>query len=491
MNPGLEDSVWMMLNSALEVYRDSPRATKWLRHQMRRFEEPLRIAVAGPPKSGKSTLINAIVGEEVAPIEVEDGTQVFTWYQDGPMARATAYSPRGPVPDVSVTRVDRGLHVDVRNWQAKDVNEVVVDLPTRALRHAILIDTPALDAGAAQDAGRTMDQISREADAVLYLMRSVHGMDLGSLRSLQDNAIARATPVNTILVLSRADEVGGGRIDALTSAKQIARRYRRDMKMRALCQNLVAVAGLVAQSGRTLRESEFAVLAALAAKPRAELADFLLSADRFIGEDFPVPLEPEVRGELLERWGIFGVRLASTLIRTGCDTPSKLSSQLTQRSGLAELRESISQFFVGRRHVLKARSALLALDFVLRMEPRPGARRLFAELERTLANAHDFRELRLLASLRTGRTRLPAQLETEAERLIGAQGTGIAARLGIEDPVAESHLRLLGSQALDRWRDLAENPVFSQEQRRAVQIVVRSCEGVLAGLAGPRGAMVG
>src|SRR5438270_13111650 len=49
-----------LLGQALDVYRDSPRATSWLGRHLERFDEPLRLAVVGPPRSGKSTLVEAI-----------------------------------------------------------------------------------------------------------------------------------------------------------------------------------------------------------------------------------------------------------------------------------------------------------------------------------------------------------------------------------------------------------------------------------------------
>ena len=78
------------------------------------------------------------------------------------------------------------------------------------------------------------------------------------------------------------------------SARRIARRYRADDKLRGLCQTVVAVAGLLAHTGRTMRQDEFAALAALAALPPDELDALLLSADRFARPDGPA--EPSARG---------------------------------------------------------------------------------------------------------------------------------------------------------------------------------------------------
>ncbi|HEY0807997.1 MAG TPA: hypothetical protein VGD84_23220, partial [Pseudonocardiaceae bacterium] len=77
------DVAWTVLSTAAEQYRDSPRATSWLSACLARLQEPTRIGVAGPPGAGKSTVVSALAGELIAPIEVAGGTGVFAWYRDG------------------------------------------------------------------------------------------------------------------------------------------------------------------------------------------------------------------------------------------------------------------------------------------------------------------------------------------------------------------------------------------------------------------------
>jgi hypothetical protein len=479
----LGEAVWTLMTEALELYRDSPAATHRLRGHLDRLGEPLRIAVAGPWQAGKSTLINALVGDEVAPIEAPDGTAVFAWYQDGPQPRATAYpASGGPGHDLPVRRSAAGLQVDVSDWQPDRVTDVVVQWPMRTLRHAVLLDTPAVTWSPDQSRPPGTDKILADADALLYLTPDARGTDRWFPEAAQEGPVARAAPVNLILVLSRADEVGGGRIDALVSAKRLARQQYRDPAIRSLCIDAVAVSGLVAMAGRVLSESDFAALATLAGMPRADLEPALLSTDRFLGAPFPAPLDAAVRFTLLERLGLLGVHLATTLIRTGSDTRATLAAELVRRSGLTELRESLAGSFIARTEVLKARSALVALDAILRAEPRPGHKRLLGGVERILASAHDLRELRLLATLRDQRLGFAAELSAEASRLIGAEGTTAAARLGLDHQAAADELWGLGTHALSRWQDRADDPLLGPDQRRAATVVVRSCEAILAAL---------
>ncbi|MBG6065086.1 GTPase [Micromonospora ureilytica] len=475
----LDEAAWGLLHQAIELYQDNPRAVAELRHQVARLEQPLRIAVVGPWRSGKSTVLNALMGEEVAPVERADGA--FTWYEDGAAPHATAYPVGQPPQELAVVKSATGLRVDL-GWGAGDVRDIVVRWPTRALRQITLIDTPAVTGGAEPGRVPVLERVLRDADAVLYLTRDGRDSDLRVLESARDSAVGQSAPVNVIMVLSRADETGGGRIDGLLTARQLARRHYRDPRVNALSVNVVACSGMIGLAGRMLGESDFTALATLAQVPRAELDAHLISADRFLRGELPVRLDPEVRAALLGRFGVFGVRLAATLVRSGFDSRVKLSAELIRRSGLTELRESVTRCFIDRRDALKARSALAAVEALLRAEPTRGSAELVGAVEQILAGAHEFRELRLLVALRNTRLGFDAELAAEAQRLVGGDGVGLAARLGVEHETDVRRLWEVASDAQWRWRDRAEDPLLPLAQRRGAQVVVRSCEGMIAEL---------
>jgi hypothetical protein len=234
-----------------------------------------------------------------------------------------------------------------------------------------------------------------------------------------------------------------------------------------------------------MRQHEFTALTALAGMPRADLDGMLLSVDRFSRADLPEGTagpDADARARLMERFGLFGVRLATTLIRQGMHDPNEVAAELVKRSGLDELRAVLSTQFSERRDLLKARSALLAIDLVLSREPRPSAAPLAAEVERILSGAHEFAELRLLATLRSGAIALPEEVLVEAERLLGGDGGTPFARLGLEPTAHPQELRAAALEAASRWARRAESPMSSRAVSDVSRLVVRSCEGVLAQL---------
>ena len=483
----LSGAVRRVLRGAVHTYRDQPRTADALRRQLQRLDEPLRVAIAGKVKAGKSTLLNALVGEAVAATDAGECTRVVTWYRDGPHPKIMMHPLDGTPAPLPVVRRDAALHIDLGGTPADRLDRLVVDWPAQSLRTMTLIDTPGIASLSTQNSQRTVrflepdDDTPTEADAVIYLMRHLHVADAEFLESFRDQGVARATGVNTVAVLSRADEIGAGRVDAMVSARGIAARYRAEPALRGLCQNVVAVAGLLGHTGRTLRQSEFVALTGLAGVPREELEKALLSADRFLRVDFDaLPSSPQARRELLHRFGLFGIRLSTSLIRQGTDSPSALAAELVARSGLDELQRVLHSQFAERRELLKVRSALLALQRVLRADPadRGG---LAGQVERILAGAHEFAELRLLAALRSGAVGLPRQLGEEAERLLGDAGAAPAVRLGLPADATVEQLCRAADDTLRRWQRHAENPMFGRRAADACRVVVRTCEGILAG----------
>lgn len=484
----LGNAVREVLRRAIDVYRDSPETSAWLRHHLVRFDEPLRLAIAGMVKAGKSTLLNALVGEDLAPTDAGECTRVVTWYEDGHAPGVTLHpAGGGPPRPLRIDRAQGSLHIDLEGVPPDDVERLVVTWPSASLRTTTLIDTPGIGSLSEGTSARTHrfltpDETATAADAVLYLMRHLHANDVRFLEAFHDQGVARAAPVNTIAVLSRADEVGAGRADALLSARRIAARYRADEQLRGLCQSVVAVAGLLAHTARTLRQEEYVALTRLAALPAGQLEALLLSADRFAESEEPSDPPVETRRRLYDRFGMFGLRLATARIRHGVDGSAALAAELVRRSGLVELRTVLATQFTERRDLLKARSALLALDTVLRREPRPAAGPLVVEVERILAGAHEFAELRLLSELRGRSLRLPRDLAEEAERLVGGEGGAPATRLGLAGQAEPAELRAAALEALGRWRRRAESPLSTRAAADAARVVIRSCEGILAKL---------
>jgi hypothetical protein len=476
-----------VLTTARQVYQDTTHDTR-LSELADRLDEPLRVAIAGRVKAGKSTLLNALVGDRLAPTDAGECTRIITWYQDGHTYQVTAH-PTGEAPrQLRFNRDQTAIEVDLAGLSPEKITRLTITWPSQALRTATLIDTPGIGSLSEQVARRAFELLAPEdeetpADAVLYLLRHLHRNDLDFLRAFHDTEVSQPNPVNAIGVLSRADEIGVGRLDSVASARRIAGKMATDPNVRRVVQTVVPVAGLLAETAATLTEAEVAHLRKVAALPVSDAESLLLSADRFAELMPALGLTSIEREALLGRFGLFGIRLVASLVRHGvATTATELAAELTDRSGISELREVLNTLFFQRRDVLKSRSALLALDRLTRTEPRPGSEAVATEVEEIIASAHPFRELRILSAIRAGWVDGKSDVVAELERLIGGGGAATHQRLGLPADADHATLTSAASEALARWQRRAESPLTSHELAVAARVAIRSCEGMLATL---------
>ncbi len=480
------EQVRSLLRMARTFYTD-PLELHRLDELEDRLDEPLRVAIAGKVKAGKSTLLNGLVGEELAPTDASECTRIVTWYIDGTTYRATLHMDDGEQIPTPFSRQAGAIDVDLQGKPATDVDHITVEWPSSSLTELSLIDTPGIASISADLSARTHrfvladSEHESEADAVVYLMRHLHPTDIRFLESFQDLQVGRTNPINAIGVLSRADELAGGQDDALVSAAKVAARYRSSPQVRRLCQTVVPVAGLLAQAASTFRQSEYNLITRIAGLPQDQLDLLLASADRFVDNDLVANVVSTDRETLIRRLGLYGVRRAVYAVREGLvDDTQGLAQYLFEQSGLAELRRVLMSQFAARRDVLKAQAALQALGQRLRTSPPPsGADKLMFELERQRSTAHVFTEIQLFAAIRAGVVPFNDNEVDAVERLLGAEGYSPTVRLGLPDDATPEQIRDELNERIRTWRSRAENPLANRELSDAAQVLVRTCEGML------------
>ncbi len=452
---------------------------------------PLRVAVAGWMKAGKSTLLNALLGEPLAPTDAGECTRVLTEFRYGPEPAVAVVDAAGVAHPRPPHRDARGaLDIDL-DMDLEAVRRLEVAWPLPALAGVSYLDTPGLESPTPGLAARARRALlgelagDRGVDAVIYLMRHLHASDVAFLEAFAVAPRSDSGPVNAVGVLARADEVGGGRLDAPVVAERVAARYRRDPRLRRLVQTVVPVNGLLAVAAGRLGEGEVAALGALAQLPGPRRAAVLRSAELLVAAPDLASVSPIVRAELIRHLGPFGVRMGAELLAAGEVEPDVLGVALRAASGIDGLRGLLQERFAARAGALSARSALAVAERVASGQDEPVRSQLLGQVEEVVANAPQLAELGALNLLRLAPPRMPAALLDEAEGLLGGFGTAPAERLGLGRAAGPDEVAGAALAAADRWRALSESPWGDVAATRLARVALRACEGMVAEVAPP------
>jgi replication fork clamp-binding protein CrfC len=491
------DRVRAILRGTMGAYRSDPAYAHRpdVHNELTRIEsrlnQPMRIALAGTLKAGKSTLVNALVGEDIAPTDATEATRIVTWFRHGATPKVTANHRGGRRSNVPISRGadgssdgSRGLTFDLARLDPDDVVDLDVEWPAAELINTTIIDTPGTSSLSRDVSERTLrllvpdDGVPR-VDAVVFLLRTLNAADIALLTQIGTLVGGAAGALGVIGVASRADEIGAGRIDAMMSAREVATRFTEEMDKTGICQAVVPVSGLLALTARTLRQSEFAALEKLAGVETADLTKAMLSVDRFVREDGALPVDAATRAALLDRFGMFGIRISIAVLRAGVSDSVALADELLERSGLIALRDVIDQQFAQRSELLKAHTALLSLRRFVEVNPVYATPQIIADLDPLLADTHAFEELRLLGQLRSRPTTLNEDEMASLRRIIGGSGTDFETRLGLRPDTPYDGPRAAFAAA-QRWRRRADHPLNDPFTTRACRAAVRSAEAMVA-----------
>ncbi|MGH3877716.1 MAG: dynamin family protein [Actinophytocola sp.] len=485
----------------------SARTAAGFREVLRRLSAPLQVAVAGRIKSGKSTLVNALIGRRVAPTDVGECTRLVTRFQYGTVDRVELIFTDGRkqvLPFDAGGMIPNDLEVDFEK-----VSHLEAYLTNAVLRDLTVIDTPGLGSlddasvkrteqllGAAKhrkseedeadgEAGDDddLDPTSRNAvagaEAVLYVVtQGVRADDQQALAAFTAATASReAGPVNAIAVLNKADtimpeSVTGSDGDVWKAASLLAEKQAQSLKPRVA--DVIPVIGLLAESAESggFTSADADALRSLSKLDDATWETMLMSADIFATWECEIPSGTRTR--LLEKLDLYGVRVAVDALRADPElTAGSLRRSLLNASGLAGVRGRLDAVFRARADGIKAAAALASVTALAHASGDPGERqRVHDAIEVLLAKpeAHQLRLLEALTLVTSGAVAMPEDLAEEVLRV--GSSADVGEQLGLK---GRPH-KELSAYALERagwWRSFASFGA-TPAQSRVAHVVHRA-----------------
>jgi hypothetical protein len=437
----------------------------------RRLSEPLRVAIAGRLKAGKSTLVNALIGRRVAPTEVGECTRIVTQFRYGTADRVDVVRRDGS--RVSLPLDESGMIPQRLGVPRSEISYVDVALTSDHLRDLMVVDTPGLasansvvSAGARRflfneapiDEDIDDDSVGAlsGAEAIVYVFtQSVRADDVAALEAFRSiSARLSSNPINSLGLFNKVDKLAGGTADPWPVAGPLA--ADQAAVLRRVVSDVVPIVGLLAETteaGR-LTAADCEALRSLARLPDGERTVLLASVDLFAGRECPVARE--ARERLLRLLDLYGIGFAiAHLVANPQLATSELIRLLHTVSGFPRLRETLNHAFRWRSDAIKAGWALSSLEKIASHAPRPPDRELLRDAIERVLQQPDYHRLRLLEVAQlvtTGAVDLPDQMETELTRLALSNDPRFILDLPAAAPEQLSRAAL---EAATRWRAYA------------------------------------
>jgi len=466
--------------------------------------EPMRVAIAGRIKAGKSTMTNAMLGEVLVPTGREELTfnvnrlrfgqerSLAVHYKDGRVSE-----PRSLHELEALTR-RREEHQEL----LAGIEHIEVFYPNELLRSFNLIDTPGVESFFGQDSQNTLEFLnlspddvnarsereSRDADALLWLFtRSLATSDEALVSEFTGPTLGNASPVNTIGVLTQVDRYWKDEEDPLQAGERVCERLYGEPGVARHLYRLQPVCGKIGLGAQTLTGHEAKTLRSLACVSDDALRGALETTRRFTeGGLREVDVPAEDRRAVLDRLDQYGVLLACRILREMGGDDAELKRELLRRSGVGELRELVIAHFGRRALLIKLMTALRRVrraTFQQRRQANEQDRALIDEIaarfEALEEREHGFAELGVLRQFYAGNLRFKGDDASELLRVVGEFGATLEERLGLERGAPLAAVIERAEQRAGRWRTRSNDFGLDRKSLRAARVLARSYDRIL------------
>jgi GTP-binding protein EngB required for normal cell division len=184
-NQSMEDMSYSDIRDLIDEYEerfsgvgwvDSAALSKRLNEIRRQLERPVRLSFVGNFSVGKSTVINSILGEEVAPVNQTPTTAVICHFRYGDTKRVRFHYEDGTFEEegfFAFKQFSDHSQIDEENddeqiERIERIDHVEIFYPNEVLREITLVDTPGFGASTEEDEDITRSHL-RGADAVCWI----------------------------------------------------------------------------------------------------------------------------------------------------------------------------------------------------------------------------------------------------------------------------------------------------------------------------------
>ena len=504
----LKSEIYGLLYNGKRLCADCAEAgelLKSLREMEQRLEQPLRVAVVGMMKAGKSTFMNALMGADILYTGNLETTYTVGWFRYGEQPFLTICFRNGETMDAPFKELQKW---SVREYEKEnpgihDVKYLIIHYPSEVLKQLEFIDTPGLNSVYGTDAENTLDFLSIKgseetvyeasaADAVIYAFsKSAAGFDREILQAFHSGG-AGASPINSVGILTKVDATGIWDIFSaatpVEAAKPVADTVMQHPDMKNLLFAVFPVCAKVMEGYAKLTARDWEALYSVARTDEDTLADLLFDAEQFAvcGEAEFEKLAPAPRRKrLMGMLGQYGILEIAKLIRSG-KKPDEIETILKEACGIQAVRDILLSHFGNRVFLIKSRyifTHLRALTHQLMHDPESSAglrnicEEIREEIDGIMSSVQTLKELKILQMYYNGQVEFFSEEEKEDFLCVtGEYGRSAEARLGMKEGYTVRQLARRAREKVDFWHERASGFMLPGAYVEAAATLARSYE---------------
>ncbi len=502
----LRSELYGLIDRTARICANIPEAKDMLKSfkdLRERLDKPLRVAVVGMVSAGKSTFMNALMGENIATTGTAETTYTVSWFRYGKTPSLTVRFRDGEEIDLPYEELGNwSVRASAqKNGRMEDVEYLIVNYPAEVLKTIEFIDTPGLDSMYGTDSQNTMSFLSiddlsdrgskdtvREAgkaDAVIFVMSGpVTGLTYNTLMAFYGNKASNTSPINSIGIMTKQDNLwkNFGESAGLLEKIDLHKKQMENESVRNALFTILPVFSKAAEGCSLLEQEEWEALELISKKDRELLAELLEDEYSFCNEsdeDYMEFGEIEIRKKLMNKLASFGIMELTGMLHKG-KTIAEIKEELRESCGINAIRQMLLHHFGNRTFLIKAQYIFSRMHSMIRGVKNPELSEIVSyvkgEIDRIMSSVHTLKELKVLQMYYN--RELDNMSEEEKEDLLcitGEYGRNPEVRLNVGRESTISEMAEIAKEKAMKWNSASANSwMVSSSYAEATAIISRS-----------------